>query len=541
MELASHLPELQLNVQLAEHSMARLHVAVHKRKAFGDGSVFCQKLEQEYGLWALAFNWQRISECPLRGARAELRNGRPAEARVLLTHHVALFDEAATHQSCAQVQSELQHLKELRRQEAEQEDRNGASSEEMDQAYTDAFMDGLGLHRRMARPIAHGLCVVFSHRYTMLNIVELIDRGSLHAAQRATRAAPSCDKLRTAAEHERSTHALGQLIATSPSAGSSAVAPPQPLHPLLSVVCIALQRMAQHFDVRSLVMLRRTCRGCHKWQPGVPVRRTMDGDDRTVSLALQLAEVCEEQKPKLNHYLCLFEYSTNVKLYNDAIDSLLANSAEQCLQHLALAVPNGSQVLERMLVAIHAADLSALKECFAGRWGGVKLRGLPAERKLLVAACRHSHNAVELVSYLMFDVGLSPGVPDCFIGASPLHVAAESGNVRLMEMLCSDDTIGASKPMPPEGQAILNDEHDLSLIPGLSDSVGLSVLGTAVRAGQVAAVRWLIEDCDWDLEGVFEDRTRKMLLARIGESAAHNVIADIYKANGITWQWPTVA
>ena len=41
--------------------------------------------------------------------------------------------------------------------------------------------------------------------------------------------------------------------------------------------------------------------------------------------------------------------------------------------------------------------------------------------------------------------------------------------------------------MPPEGQAILDDD-------------GLSALAVAIRFGHVAAARWLVEECDWDLD-----------------------------------------
>jgi len=56
-----------------------------------------------------------------------------------------------------------------------------------------------------------------------------------------------------------------------------------------------------------------------------------------------------------------------------------------------------------------------------------------------------------------------------------------------MELICSNNTIGASKPMPPEGQAILDHED-------------LTVLGVAIHVGHLPAVQWLVRKGHWDLE-----------------------------------------
>jgi hypothetical protein len=79
-------------------------------------------------------------------------------------------------------------------------------------------------------------------------------------------------------------------------------------------------------------------------------------------------------------------------------------------------------------------------------------------------------------------------VPHGFEGTTPLHAAARVGSVPLMALICSDNTIGASCPMPPEGQG------------GILDDEARTVLAVAVAAGHVAAVRWLVFECGWDLD-----------------------------------------
>jgi hypothetical protein len=131
------------------------------------------------------------------------------------------------------------------------------------------------------------------------------------------------------------------------------------------------------------------------------------------------------------------------------------------------------------------------------------------ERRCLLLAIRAGD--LRALRCLVYEVGMSPGVPHDFTGTTPLHMAARGGSVPMMQVICSDGTSGASMPMP-EGQSLL-DEH------------GMSALGVAIQHGHVRAVKWLIEECGWDLDDEVELRIVRMAFGRCPDGSTNAVRA----------------
>jgi hypothetical protein len=500
------------------------------------------RTHQQHSHW---WDWKRCTACCLETALQNLRNGKEFSARSTLKSHAASFDKVTEHAIYAEIHDRIKNgAMKIRQQNEEHElvlGMNALSTKDIAYEYSKSFMASLGVGLEMHHPNWHCILTAIAHRHCLLSIVELIDDGKMHAAQRELKAAQNCNIPRNPPEIAPSGGASSKTSSYSSSTSEKSKKPEHRLHRLLQLMHALMRQFAPLLGSHEIVQLRRTCvdfvryrheytsvidaeegaeEGAHKgyeivwsekeegseddtrephiWDP--------DEDDHEDGLARCLAKTGENMLPDCSADLQEWHRDETTKLlvpcfkyssffdFMDPIDDLhiwtiLRRKLEW--KKLYAAEPKQGDLLEDMLAAIQArpVDMAALDGSVLLRRGrGAKLSA-DGELQLLVAACRA--NSPSALACLMHEAGMQPSVSECFSGETPLHAAAKVGSVRLMELICSTGMIGASKPMPLESQIILDDD-------------GNTVLSVAIRARKVDAVRWLVEECGWNLDGKFE-------------------------------------
>ena len=455
----------------------------------------------------LSWDWQSGPPCPFKGALAALHQGDAAAARKGLAVYASHFDGATRGAAYTATKEQIESGLMVASERLGDIGLRQVGENTLRRAYVGGFMrglaDGIGMHS----PNRYTIFEAIAHRYMILDIVQYIDEGKLNTARRVLKEIPSCEAKRkpqfvpAAKQQQQQASSVGNsatdAVAPPPVVPPAAPASPpsiRPLHPLLQIICVVIEPMADHFDTRTLVMLRRTCHDATRWHAEVPPIVVLPGErPRHLGLVMRIA-VSIEQRRQLDWSLGSpfhFEYSTRINMYDDLIDTVHTMLVQQRRARLVEKFVHGTcDALSGMKVWVREFEAQP-QECRArletmmnaGSTGSALSWNL--ERMLLVEACLA--NSPRALSYLMYEAGMDAGVEDGWVGTSPLHAAASVGNVALLRLVCSAGTIGASVPMPPEGQAILDDD-------------GLSALAVAIRFGHVAAARWLVEECDWDLD-----------------------------------------
>jgi hypothetical protein len=368
-------------------------------------------------------------------------------------------------------------------------------------------------------------------------------------------AGSSSDAVSAASTHDAgsSSNADSAALVAAP-----VVIAPAPLHALLQVVCTVLECFACHFTTHSLIMLRRSCRDAEHWRAEVPLYVEEPGaDSQRLGLAYRLAKAIEQQQGLGWPSERVFEFSTSFDYYYDAIDELQAKLVGRRRERLkqrfrdhpkrsdvlrtvvpmvlrGIGVPNlpisrptlaaGANLAEpspdpsRLTLLGRIVELRDLGSDLGsdGTCCGSELKA-EDERRCLLLAIDAGMRTGDLVTrrvlrFLVYEVGMSPGVPNGFTGTTPLHEAARVGSVPMMKIICSDGTIGASVPMPPEGQALLDEQ-------------GMSALGVAIQHGHVSAVKWLVQECGWDLDDDVELRIVRRAFGRCPDFSSDAVRA----------------
>ena len=307
------------------------------------------------------------------------------------------------------------------------------------------------------------------------------------------------------------------------------------LHQLFQTICTVLDSVALQMDTAALIMLRRTCKHASQYHPDVPIYtadrhgtgRTHFGLSSRLALSYQ-QQITQLEKEKgaplvISRAACfIVDWRINNHIMNDD------NNGQNCISevhqwivgrrrqtlldrfHYLEASTNSSSKTINDVLRSTGSPNSTLKDAIRSGKGSRRILlntvmadttvdGLPKgsaltesdQRGLLVAACES--NNYKAVNFLMYELGICPGCADDFHGTTPMHAAAAAGNIRIMQQLCTAQLIGASQPMPPEGQSLL-------------DNLQRSVLGCAIENGHVDAVRWLIEECGWALDNSLERR-----------------------------------
>jgi hypothetical protein len=494
------------------------------------------RTHQQHSHW---WDWKRCTACCLETALQNLRNGEDFLARSTLKSHAASFDKVTEHAIYAEIHDRIKNgAKKIRQQNEEHElvlGINAFSAKDIAHEYSKSFMASLGVGLKMHHPNWHCILTAIAHRHCLLSIVELIDGGKMHAAQRELKAAQSCDIPRNPPEIAPSGGAGSKTNSYSSSTSEKSKKPEHRLHRLPQLMHALMRQFAPLLGSHEIVQLRRTCvdfvryrhdyKSCHDAEEGAQkgywsekeegseddtggpcIYIDPDEFDHEDGLARCLAKTGENMLPDCSADLQEWHQDETTKLlvpcfkyssffdFIDPIDDLhiwtiLRRKLEW--KKLYAAEPKQGDLLEDMLAAIQArpVDMAALDGSVHLRRGrGAKL-SVDGELRLLVAACRA--NSPSALACLMHEAGMQPSVSECFSGETPLHAAAKVGSVRLMELICSTGMIGASKPMPLESQIILDDD-------------GNTVLSVAIRARKVDAVRWLVEECGWNLDGKFE-------------------------------------
>lgn len=457
----------------------------------------------------------------------------------MLTLQISHFDALAHHPSFPAVQAykDEKFISAVAQLEADSPAEVDSPAEKLERAFETAFMLGLGQGLSMHHGNWHDVSCAIAYRHSLVNIVKFIEAGQISSARRALKAARSCELCRKPMEPAWDLAAMrakmdqlaqnasqggtgaasssldGGSSASSHDAGSSSdalsaapvVTPPPPLHPLLQVVCTVLECVAKHLTTHSLVMLRRSCRDANASRAEVPLHMETPGaDPERLGLAFRLAKALEVEHGLGWPSERVFEFSSSLRMYDDAIDehqTKLVGRRRALLRQRFREHPERGDAAHS--VAVHGLHdglvaLRRVMEMDGDGAGGSELKA-ETERRLLMSAIANDDRPA--LRYLMYEIGISPGVPHDFTGSTPLHVAARVGSVPMMAAICSDGTIGASLPMPPEGQALL-------------DESGMSVLGVAIQQGHVDAVKWLIEECEWDLDDEVELRIVRMAFRR---------------------------
>ena len=347
------------------------------------------------------------------------------------------------------------------------------------------------------------------------------------------------------------------LASSSSSSSSSSkkartVTTPSRLHRLFQTMCTVLDHFALQMDTTALVMLRRTCTQACQYHPDVPIyterhrsvcnkyglasrlalsyQQQMQQLDKEESMLLKSTSAITANKedtpnviPKtakwdvsyhtvmysssdteqnmiteVHHWIVerrrhiLFNrFQTNkltLKMYNYDVLVGICNGS-RIKASICSGESNRNTLLNSIMEATHAEPAPFDRPAKQYKIGSELTEDV--QNSLLVAACKS--NNYPAVHFLLYELGICPGCAHDYSGTTSMHAAASVGNIRIMHQLCADGTIGASQPMPPEGQSVLDDE-------------GRSVLGCAIENGHVHAVRWLIEECGWGLEHLLERR-----------------------------------
>lgn len=533
---------------------------------------------------SVAWDWQTMPSCPLQSALAGFDGeGGVLAARLILAQQASHFDALTDHPMFAHVQAcRVRGLK-ASFEQLQAEDLEisaaGENAEQIERAFDTAFMLGLGQGLSMDHGNWHDLACAVAYRHSLLAIIELIDSGKISSARRALKAARSCELCRNPKEPAWDFAALaakmeeaaqdkqggageaasssvdvsvdgGPTVSSHAAGGSSDAVPeevpaapvlitPALLHPLLQVICTVLECVARHATTHSLVMLRRSCRDANTWREEVPLLIEEPGaKPQRLGLACRLAKALEHQQGLRWPRERLFQFNRSMSMYDDAIDALQTKLVGRRRERLRQGfrdhperrdamndvMPNVLRIAKH---AKHAAELERRAAYFqlerivemlpynalypnATLAAGSELKA-EDERKCLLRAIEAGDDGRAL-RFLVYEAGMSPGVPHGFTGTTPLHKAALVGSVPIMKVLCADGTIGASTPMPPEGQSVL-DKH------------GMSVLGVAIQHGHVAALKWLVEECGWDLDDQVELRIVRMAFRRCPDGSRNDVRA----------------
>jgi hypothetical protein len=350
-------PEVTMvRLRNAERCVDQLHAAMMKNIGMMHGS----RLQQYFNATKLrhpeatAWEWQTMPPCPLQSALAkfDVEDGVQAARRILALQALH-FDAVTENPLFAHVQAcRLQGLQ-VANEQLQAENLSiseGEAAEQIERTFDTAFMQGLGQGLSMTHGNWHDLGCAIAYRHSLLNIVDLIGRGKISSARRALKAARSCELCRKPKEPMWDFAALAakmdQVAAQAPQGGGSGDGGPSvsshdagsssdavsaapvvtttaPLHPLLQVICTVLEYVARHSTTHSLAMLRRSCRDTNIWRAEAPLYVAEPGEDaQRLGLAFRLAKALEQQQGLEWPSERVFEFSTSLSMYDDAIDEL---------------------------------------------------------------------------------------------------------------------------------------------------------------------------------------------------------------------------